>query len=105
MHATQQAQTGRSSDLGPPASRTAPRGTPARAGEAADAERVRLGNREFAGFLLGGAFGGYAGASLDDPVALVLGLVFGAAVGAAIGATVFRRGSHPLAGGRARGRA
>lgn len=54
------------------------------------ADRVSLGNCEFAGFLTGAASGGFIGTALEDPVAIVLGAVFGAAVGAAIAAALFR---------------
>ena len=65
------------------------------------AERIRLGNREFAGFLVGGVGGGFVGATLDDPVALVFGIVFGSAAGAAGAAIVFGRPRPSrIAGGR-----
>ncbi|HEU5317152.1 MAG TPA: hypothetical protein VFX49_13670 [Chloroflexota bacterium] len=55
----------------------------------AQARRVRRGNREFAGLMIGAAAGVTGGLATEDPVGVVLGGVLGAAVGAATAATAF----------------
>ena len=61
--------------------------------------RVALGNTEFVGVLTGGVLGGWAGVSLEDPVAAILGAVFGAAVGAAAAAMLYQRLASPRRSG------